>query len=135
MAEFKLNISLSVQVREEAHGVRHGFFSGDGMEKHLEGYEYGSDGQIKAKLKKRAEAQITEALLDQSQRRGVVVGCGDGTVFVVFFRGGQWHVGIYGKDRVHGGYTVGGKDFDSVVENTRKHAADVFGGVIWETRL
>lgn len=131
MPDTKVTLSFPVHIREEAHGVRYGIFT----DTKLGGIEYGSDGQIRAKLKARLEAQLNEAVLDQHTQQGRVIGCGDGTVFVVFFRMGTWHAGIYGPGHTHGGYTVGGKDLVSVVESTKRHAADVFGGVAWETSL
>ena len=130
MADAKVSISFPITIQRTSQ-VNHGYFTNSP----LEGFVYGSEGQIKNKLKKLATTQINEALADQKQRAGKVLGCGDGTVFVVFFRMGTWHAGIYGPGRVHGGYTVGGKDLESVVEATKKHAADVFGGVAWETCL
>lgn len=131
MADLKVSIQFPITTRHE-HGTQYGCFTNS----LLGGIEYGSDGQIKAKLKARAEAQIAEALLDQNHStQGRVIGCGDGSVYVVSFRGGQWQTAHYGPAQRGGCYTIGGKDLESVVESTKKHVADVFGGVAWETSL
>lgn len=131
MPDLKVSIQFPITIRE-AHGTKYGTF----VDSNLAGIEYGSEGQIKNKLKAKAEAQIAEAILDQKMAsKGRVLGCADGSIYIISFQGGQWQTMHCGPGLTGGCYSIGGKDLESLVESTKKHAADVWGGVVWETSI
>jgi hypothetical protein len=130
MAEPKVTVSFPVTIRHDSNGG-HGYFNNSG----LSGIEYGSDAIIKAKLRKRAEAEVAEALRLKAEVRGRIIGCTDGTVLVVRFKYDSWGYAIYGAGRTHGGAVLGDNNFDAALAAAMRHAVSSYGGVAWENSL
>lgn len=130
MSELKFNVSFGVLIRRDSHGA-HGYID----HPNLSGVAYGSDAQIKNKLKALAEVQISEALRQQKEVRSRAVGCVDGTVLVIQFRYDAWSYCFAGPNHPKGGCVVGGKDFDDVLASAKRHAEQSYGGVAWESGL
>lgn len=124
----KVTVSFPIFIEHTSNGG-HGFFSFDCP---LSGMEYGSDNQIKTKLRARAEMQVAEALRAVGNQRSRIIGCTDGTILLVRFRHDAWGYEIAGPGRNYAGACIGGKDFEDVLEAARRHAEGSYGGVAWE---
>jgi hypothetical protein len=96
---------------------------------------YRSERDAVAGLKAEVVERLTEhqEACKNSGRR--VIGTGDGSVFIVEFRNGNWGYEICGAGRSYAGASCGMKSLGDAIAYAKAHATDSFGGVAWEHPL
>ena len=89
----------------------------------------------KKRLREAFRNKVADMAIQDSNQEKQIIGCGDGTVFVVSFQNGSWGYTINGQGRSYASSCWGyGDDFQSAKEHALVHAKEAFGGVVWQHR-
>jgi hypothetical protein len=134
MPQLTANLPFIINITHDTRMGGTGYVGHD----RITGVAYGSDGQIKAKLKKVISERVEEGLrAAEYGSRGRVIGCADGTTLIVRYAHDQWGYSISGPGRKFAGFNTGGEraDLESVYKQAMDHAAQAYGGVAWECSL
>lgn len=100
----------------------------------VSGYHGSLESATRA-LRPELENALAEGLrMAENATAITVMGCADGTVLVVFYAGEGWSYDIAGPGRAFRSGVHTGQKRDHCEDAARSHAAQSYGGVVWETR-
>jgi hypothetical protein len=93
-----------------------------------------TEAKARAKLKAAAQAALYKAAAAERNYSMRVIGCNDGTVFIVRWHPeGEFEYRIAGAGRDSMTVTFGAMpDFQTALQKARDHATENFGGIAWE---
>lgn len=96
---------------------------------------YAKSAKAKEILRKRISEDIEEGLRTAKNSRCRMIGCVDGTVFLVRYAIGHWSYAIGGSDRTYAGACLLGENtFEATYDAAKRHA-EQNGGIVWESSL
>lgn len=129
-----LNIPFKIHINHDHRTGGTGYVDHD----RIMGIAYGTDGQIKDKLRKVIITAVAEGLRSREfVGHGRVIGCNDGTVLFVVYVHDQWGYYIAGAGRTGCSFNTGSKNskLEDVHQDAVNHANQSYGGVAWENIL
>jgi hypothetical protein len=128
----KINVSFSARVETNAE------YMGYIDHPYVDGTVHTTAPKAKKKLQQMLAEQVEEGLrtvhtLNHYRPRLIV--SVNGEVLVVSYRHGSWGYYIARRGVEYACSSIGGKDFDDVVEQARRHANSSYDGILWESIL